>query len=271
VLGAYLKDWVKKVREHALTSTHVIFKTMETHSEMPTSDSQQLSMLLGDFFEIALNVVDACDKMTSSEFKVGKEYKTLIDKGTEASTSSRTSDHKPSYLEQLLSNLGVIGHSQIDSDASQKPTTPARHAVHADSYKRYPFPRTEHWASLFKQQEIAQVSAPKALPSDKEHLYEIEIIPKPTADGQPADPVYLHLHLSSKPVLKKKQSLIQALLENPKLIDAAHLKSSYYRNKGKTWETNQQLQGNYENLVKRSPVNLQFLSAIDGFCKQVEK
>lgn len=268
MLGAYLNDWVKKVREHALTSSHVIFKTMETQSEMPTNDNQRLSMLLGDYFEITLNVVDACDKMMSSEFNTRKEYKTFIDKGTAASTSKNTSVAKPSYLEQLLSNMGVIGHSQTDHSASQTPATPTHPEVHADSYKRYPFPKAEHWLSLFEQNEIADIGTPKVLPSAKEYLYEIEIVPKPTGDGKPADPVYLHLHLSSKPVLKKNQTLIQALIEHPDLISAAHLKSSYHRNKGKTWETDQVLLGKYESLVKRSPVSPKFLSAIESFCKQ---
>ncbi|HEX4918417.1 MAG TPA: hypothetical protein VFV43_11005 [Limnobacter sp.] len=134
--------------------------------------------------------------------------------------------------------------------------------LQADLYKHYPFPQSKHWLTLLEQQQIAHVSKPQNLPSQKEHLYEIEIVPKPDSKGRQPTPIYLHLHLKKSPTLKKRQSLIGGVLEQPSLIEAAHLKSSYYRNKGKTWENNQQALGQYESLVKRSPVNTAFLASI---------
>lgn len=138
-------------------------------------------------------------------------------------------------------------------------------ALGFDLYKNYSCPKAKHWLTLFNHQQIAKVHAAKKLSSESEPLYEIELVPTPNSDGTQAPPVFLHLHLTHRPVPKKKQSLISGIAQNPQLIKAAHLKSSYYRGKGKAWEKNNIAQRQYDELVKRSPVNTEFLEAVANF------
>ncbi|HEX4878649.1 MAG TPA: hypothetical protein VFV39_02300, partial [Limnobacter sp.] len=143
--------------------------------------------------------------------------------------------------------------------------------LQTDLYKHYPFPQTRHWAFLLEGNQVTQIGKPQSLASQTEHLYEIEIIPTRDSQGRQPEPVYLHLHLKRVPALANTQALIGALLRQPNLIEAAHLKSSFYRNKGKTWESNQQARGQYEKLVKRSQINTEFLTAMEGFLNRADK
>lgn len=129
-----------------------------------------------------------------------------------------------------------------------------------DLYKQYPVPQASHWQKLLEHDEIGACSEIKRLPtSDGSKLFEIGIQAKPTSSGDTPEKVWLHLHTQSDFKLKKKQPLAVAIQTQLDKVDAAHLKSDFFRNKGKRWQRAQQMQGKLDALVERSPVSSQFI------------
>jgi len=97
------------------------------------------------------------------------------------------------------------------------------------------------------------------LPSDRvdEHLYEFELSPTSDSSGNKFPSVWLHVHLN-KNVHKPTQW--QSL--EPADVKAAHLKPDHARNLGAKWQEEQRARGNYNTVVERSRVNIDFIKLV---------
>ncbi|MCR2746198.1 hypothetical protein [Limnobacter parvus] len=125
--------------------------------------------------------------------------------------------------------------------------------------KQHRTPRAESWATLVEHEQLDSISLKPKLPSaDRDdHLYEFELAPKSDSSGKQFPSVWLHVHLNKnlhKPA--QWQSLEQAD------VKAAHLKPDHARNLGAKWQEAQRALGNYNTVVERSRVNIEFIKLV---------
>ncbi|MDA8457437.1 hypothetical protein M4R22_21970 [Acidovorax sp. GBBC 3334] len=117
-------------------------------------------------------------------------------------------------------------HAQID-------------ALELDRVKTFAYPRLKHVEYLMKadaQGQAMKIEAPRKLASHgdpDEHrgtVFEVELSPGKLSNGQPAPPLYVHLH-TRQPVTAEACRTI-AFGD----LDAIHVKNADQRGKGRTWE-----------------------------------
>ncbi|NJM32515.1 MAG: hypothetical protein HC848_06200 [Limnobacter sp.] len=80
-------------------------------------------------------------------------------------------------------------------------------------------------------------------------------------------PVWLHLHVQSAELQGKRLTIfnfMQLIVDSPSAVLAAHLKSDFYRGKGKNWQAARRLAGDTSTHIERSKASV-------GFIKQVFK
>jgi len=128
-----------------------------------------------------------------------------------------------------------------------------------NTLKQHKTPRAQSWTHLIESQQVATVSLIGKLPSDRvdEHLYEFELSPTSDSSGNKFPSVWLHVHLN-KNVHKPTQW--QSL--EPADVKAAHLKPDHARNLGAKWQEEQRARGNYNTVVERSRVNIDFIKLV---------
>lgn len=140
-------------------------------------------------------------------------------------------------------------------------------ALRTDYLKCYKFPQARHWTELIKRREVNSIRLdPKPIAKDTDTFYELEIRSKPTQFDQKGRSAWLHIHVhKALPRNTNPRSTWEQLRAQPRNIQAAHLKSDYYRQKGRQWEQAEMAKGNYNNLVKRAKATEELLVMIDHF------
>lgn len=130
-----------------------------------------------------------------------------------------------------------------------------------NTLKQHKTPRAQSWTHLIEKDQVATISLIGKLPSDRvdEHLYEFQLSPKTDSSGNQFPSVWLHVHLG-KSVHKPAQW--QSL--EPADVKAAHLKPDHARNLGARWQEEQRARGNYNTVVERSRVNIDFVKLVAG-------
>lgn len=126
--------------------------------------------------------------------------------------------------------------------------------------KQYSMPREEHWKTLIDADQLDQIEYMGKLPTtnEKDFLYEFKLCPKHQGPEQ-YKPVWLHIHLS-KPVHSAKQWQ-ELQIES---VKAAHLKSDEMRPRGARWQMAQREDGQFDAVVQRSAVSLDFAKSVAG-------
>ena len=108
-------------------------------------------------------------------------------------------------------------------------------AVESDALKAVPCPKAKHLKRLMQLNQLEHVGAPVRLPStgdvgDKGTLFEMRIQPKPLASGEPARPLFVHLHTAE---------LMDAATASTvpfRRLTAVHVKTEAHRRLGARWE-----------------------------------
>ncbi|NJM32017.1 MAG: hypothetical protein HC848_02915 [Limnobacter sp.] len=130
----------------------------------------------------------------------------------------------------------------------------------ADLIKENLMVEESDWRTLLHNDQVASVSLPKALPVREQEgaIYEIGITAKPMTSIGKSHTVWLHIHLDQPSPITEPELLYQELLRNLDKSRAAHLKSNFFRKKGKEWEQMQYLTNQSVELVKRCKVSQGF-------------
>lgn len=139
-------------------------------------------------------------------------------------------------------------HAQID-------------AVELDRTRTYPHPRLRHLQRLMDsdpQGRSVRVGAPRRLPAQGDAdgrrgtLFEVELRPGTLANGQPAPPLYVHLHTRQPVTAEACRSIAFDDL------DAIHVKNAEQRGRGRTWE----LLNDALDSVHRGPLDARVLQQL---------
>jgi len=139
-------------------------------------------------------------------------------------------------------------HAQID-------------ALELDRTRTYPHPRLKHLQHLMDsdpQGGSVRVGAPRRLRAQGDAdgrrgtLFEVELRPGPLANGQPAPPLYVHLHTRQPVTAEACRSIAFDDL------DAIHVKNAEQRGRGRTWE----LLNDALDSVHRGPLDARVLEQL---------
>lgn len=134
-------------------------------------------------------------------------------------------------------------------------------ALELDRVKTFPYPRLKHVAHLMKadaQGQSLKVGAPSRLRSHSDPdghrgtVFEVKLGTGKLANGQPAPPLYVHLH-TKEPVTAEACRTIA--FED---LDAVHVKNAAQRKKGRTWE----VLNNALDSVHRGPLDAEALKLL---------
>jgi hypothetical protein len=133
----------------------------------------------------------------------------------------------------------------------------------ADAIKASEFPKEKDLERLLDFGQIAHVSAPRMLPSDGDTategtLFEMVITPQPLSTGEPAQPLFLHLHAKSLVSLGD----VPQLARNQ--FSSVHVKTNAQKNLGPKWEQIQKKLG-HDDKVHRGAVGADMLSKLTDF------
>jgi len=134
-------------------------------------------------------------------------------------------------------------------------------ANEANALKRHEFPRAHHLQRMLELGEIDGIAAPFKLDSAGDEgnlgtLFELQIQPKALADGNHAEPFFLHMHAS------RLMSVEQAMTLPFDQFTAVHVKTRKQKNLGARWEEIQQRLGNLDAHVHRGKVDPALLNQL---------
>jgi hypothetical protein len=130
----------------------------------------------------------------------------------------------------------------------------------ADGIKAWALPKEKDLERLLDFGQIAHVSAPRLLPSDGDTategtLFEMVITPQPLSTGEPAQPLFLHLHAKSL----ASPGDVPQLARNQ--FSSVHVKTNAQKNLGPKWEQIQKKLG-YDDKVHRGVVGADMLTKL---------
>lgn len=135
-------------------------------------------------------------------------------------------------------------------------------AVESDALKALACPKAKHLKRLLQLNQLERVSAPRRLESDgdvenKGTLFEMTIQPKPLASGEPARPLFVHLHTAE---------LMDAATAGTvpfRRLTAAHVKTAAHRRLGAKWEQ----MANALGSVHRGKIDAALLGELRAFAR----
>lgn len=124
--------------------------------------------------------------------------------------------------------------------------------------KSYSIPKEQHWKRLLDSGQIDSVELTRnpATDAPNDNLYQFRLSPV-SNNGTDYEPAWLHVHLKKEVHVPRQW---QALQQSD--VSAAHLKSNLNHHRGANWQEDQRRKGNYEAVVRRSPVSLEFVKEI---------
>jgi hypothetical protein len=139
-------------------------------------------------------------------------------------------------------------------------------AEEIDGIKGHAFPKGHHLARLLEVGHIAQARPPRRLPSAGDQgpagtLFEMEIRPRPRADGAPTPSLYLHLHTDA-PVTPEAAATLPL-----NRFAAVHVKTAEQRNLGAKWEEMRRALG-HDDKVHRGQVGAEVLERLQAMSRR---
>ncbi|WP_140630932.1 hypothetical protein [Methylibium rhizosphaerae] len=139
-------------------------------------------------------------------------------------------------------------------------------AEEIDGIKGHAFPKGHHLARLLEVGHIAQARPPRRLPSAGDQgpagtLFEMEIRPRPRADGAPTPSLYLHLHTDA-PVTPEAAATLPL-----NRFAAVHVKTAEQRNLGAKWEEMRRALG-HDDKVHRGQVGAEVLEKLQAMSRR---
>lgn len=132
-----------------------------------------------------------------------------------------------------------------------------------DALKQHQFPKAKHLDRMLALDQIETVGAPVNLkPADNEGaLFELKIRPRAFSNGDPAAPLYIHLHTH------QQASGEQCFMLPFEQFTAVHVKTAKQKNQGRFWEQTQRQAGDPQARVHRARVEEPLWNALKNVAR----